>query len=162
MKIYLHLKSYAKDARSWPSARTLEGAFSVRGVHVFFAGLVLLAAGLTTGCNKKDTGAAANPPAAPSAPATEAAAESATVPPSPRGPVGLNTTPTAPTVIQDSANFDAVLSQLSAELRKYVARSRSVPKDFEEFVAKSLVQAPPAPAGKKYAIQNQAVVLVKR
>ncbi len=58
--------------------------------------------------------------------------------------------------------MSATLNQLSLELRKYVVSTRSVPKDFEEFAAKSRVQIPPAPAGKKYAIQGQAVVLVKR
>jgi hypothetical protein len=65
-------------------------------------------------------------------------------------------------VIADSGDLNATLNQLSLELRKYVVRSRSVPKNFEDFLAKSGVQAPPAPAGKKYAIQDQAVVLVKR
>jgi hypothetical protein len=37
-----------------------------------------------------------------------------------------------------------------------------VPKNFEEFAAKSHMQVPPAPAGKKFLIQGQAVVLVKR
>jgi hypothetical protein len=54
------------------------------------------------------------------------------------------------------------LSQLSIELRKYVVRTRSVPRTYEEFAAKSNVQAPPPPAGKKYAIENQAIVLVRR
>ncbi len=74
--------------------------------------------------------------------------------------------PTAPaptgTVIADSGDINAILSQLSLELRKYVVGTRSVPKDYEEFAAKSHVQAPPPPAGKKYAIKDQAVVLVKR
>jgi hypothetical protein len=37
-----------------------------------------------------------------------------------------------------------------------------VPKDFDEFTSKSQVRFPPAPEGKKYAIQGQAVVLVKQ
>jgi hypothetical protein len=64
--------------------------------------------------------------------------------------------------VPDTGNLSATLEALSLELRKYVVRTRSVPKDFEEFAAKSHLQAPPAPAGKKYAIQNQAIVLVKR
>ncbi len=69
--------------------------------------------------------------------------------------------PTA-VVIQDSGNVNATLDQLSLELRRYVVGTRSVPRNFEEFIAKSHVQAPPPPAGKKYAIKDQAVVLVKR
>jgi hypothetical protein len=65
-------------------------------------------------------------------------------------------------VIPDSGDVNATLNQLTLELRRYVVSTRSVPKDFEAFAAKSQVQAPPPPAGKKYAIKNQAVVLVKR
>ena len=57
--------------------------------------------------------------------------------------------------------MNAILQELSRELRKYVVSTRSVPKNFEEFVAKSRVQILPAPAGKKYRIQGHAVVLVK-
>ncbi len=67
-----------------------------------------------------------------------------------------------PAVIAESADANATLTQLSLELRKYVMRTRSVPKNFEEFQAKSQVQVPPPPAGQKYAIKGQAVVLVKR
>jgi hypothetical protein len=34
-----------------------------------------------------------------------------------------------------------------------------VPKDFNDFLAKSGVQPPPAPAGKKYVIQGPAIGL---
>ncbi len=67
-----------------------------------------------------------------------------------------------PAVVADSGNVDAALQQLTTELRKYVVRTRSIPKTFEEFAAKSNAQFPPPPAGKKYAIADQAVVLVKR
>jgi hypothetical protein len=70
------------------------------------------------------------------------------------------TPPTA--IIADPGNIDATLSQLTSELRRYVIHSRSVPRDFEEYIAKSGVQAPSPPAEKKYAIQKKAVVLVKR
>ena len=69
--------------------------------------------------------------------------------------------PPKPVVVAENADVNATLSQLALELRKYVMRTRSVPKNFEEFVAKSGIQLPPPPAGKKYAIENQAVVLVK-
>jgi len=71
--------------------------------------------------------------------------------------------PTAPAPKAIAAGDpNAVLSQLSLELRKYVMRTRQKPKDFEDFVANSHVQPPPPPADKKYAIQGAAVVLVKR
>lgn len=64
-------------------------------------------------------------------------------------------------VVIDPADMSAALQQLSQELRNYVVRTRTVPRSFDEFVAKSHLQVPPPPAGKKYAIQGQAVVLVK-
>jgi len=66
------------------------------------------------------------------------------------------------TVIIDAADPSVALQQLSQELRNYVVRTRSVPRSFEDWVGKSQVEAPPPPAGQKYAIQGQAVVLVKR
>jgi hypothetical protein len=64
--------------------------------------------------------------------------------------------------VPDTGNIDATLNELSLQLRRYVVTTRSVPRSFEEFAAKSSLQAPPPPAGKKYAIQGQLVVLVKR
>ena len=64
--------------------------------------------------------------------------------------------------VPESGDAGAVLSQLSKELRRYVLVSRSSPKDFQEFADKAHVQAPPPPEGQKYAIENGAIVLVKR
>jgi hypothetical protein len=116
---------------------------------------LLLALGLAAGCKKEAAAPAADTPPLPQD-QTTAAAEA---PPSRGRPVPE--APLAPSVIPANADVDATLQQLSLELRKYVVRTRSVPKTFEEFVEKSRVQAPPAPAGKKYAIEGQAVVLVK-
>ena len=66
-----------------------------------------------------------------------------------------------PAVVADTGDAAVTLHDLSLELRKYVVRTRSVPKTFEEFAAKSRLQMPAPPVGKKYAIQGQAVVLVK-
>ena len=120
---------------------------------------VLLAAGMAMGCGKQGAGRDAN--AATNASAADQAGSEGVAPPSPRGP-GPMPVASVPGVIEDQADPNAVLAQLTLELRKYVVHSRSVPKNYEEFIAKSQVQAPPPPAGKKYAIQNQAVVLVKR
>jgi hypothetical protein len=119
---------------------------------------LLLAAALAAGCSKHQPAAGANP--ATNALQADASADAAAAPPSPRGP-GPMAAPARAAVIPDSGDVNATLGQLSLELRKYVVRTRSVPKNFEEFLAKSHVQAPPAPPGKKYAIQDQAVVLVK-
>ena len=70
--------------------------------------------------------------------------------------------PPANVVVRDTGDVNKTLSALSLELRKYVARTRKVPKTFEEFQTQSNLQTPPAPPGKKYAIQNQAIVLVKQ
>jgi hypothetical protein len=115
----------------------------------------LLAVGIAVGCKKS------NEPPSGAAAATEQAAGAESAPPSPRGPGPMPPAPT-PAVIEAQANLTATLDQLSAELRKYVVRTRSVPKDFEDFLAKSQIQAPAPPAGKKYAIRNQAVVVVNR
>ena len=115
--------------------------------------LLLLLVGLTlTACKRHEAGTET---VASDTPGTVTTAE-----PSPRGPPGM-TTEGPPPVVAENSDINAVLHDLSLELRKYVVRTRSVPKNFEEFAAKSHVQAPPAPAGKKYAIQGQVVVLVK-
>lgn len=121
--------------------------------------VLLLAAVLAGGCSKQEpatgTDAAANAaPTGPSAGAPVAASPS-------RGP-GTVASPPKAAAIPDSGDVNATLSQLTLELRRYVVSTRSVPKDFEEFAAKSRVQAPPPPPGKKYAIKAQAVILVKR
>jgi len=126
---------------------------------LLLSGVLLPVAMLAAGCGKHEPAAGDN--AATNAAQADASAASPAATASPRGP-GPMAPPPKPPVIADSGNMDATLAQLSLELRKFVVRTRSVPKDFEDFVAKSRVQAPPAPAGQKYAIQDQAVVLVKR
>jgi len=83
------------------------------------------------------------------------------VPTSPRGPVRLSEAPAPATVIPDTGDVNATLKQLTLALRDYVVRTRSIPKNFDDFAAKSQTRFPPPPAGKKYAIQGQEVVLVK-
>ncbi len=115
---------------------------------------LLLAVALAVGCSTHE------PAAGLKAPTNTAAADGSAARPA-HGPGPMRTAPMA-TVIPDTGNIDATLGQLTSRLRDYVVHTRSVPKDFEEFIAKSGVQAPPPPAGKKYAIQNGAVVLAKR
>ena len=113
---------------------------------------------LAGGCSKKQSAGETN-----SVTNLATVGSSAAVPAGPpsRGP-GPTAAPARPVVVPDSGNIDATLGRLTLELRKYVVGTRSVPKNFEDFIAKSHVQAPPPPAGKKYAIQDQAVVLVNR
>jgi hypothetical protein len=121
---------------------------------LFLCAGVLLAVMLAGGCSKQQPAAGSN------AGSNAAASTAPQPPPSARSPG----TPAAaaPVVVPDSGDVNATLGQLSLELRKYVVRTRSVPKNFEEFVSKSGAQVPAPPAGKKYAIQGQEVVLVKR
>ena len=86
----------------------------------------------------------------------------ATAPASPRGPLPGSAPPAAATSIPDGGDTSATLRQLTQALRDYVVRTRSVPKDFEEFTTNSSVRFPPPPDGKKYAIRGQEVVLVNR
>jgi hypothetical protein len=74
----------------------------------------------------------------------------------------MSETPASATIIPDSGDMNVTLQRLTQALRDHVVRTRSVPKNFEEFAAKSQVRFPLPPAGKKYAIQGQEVVLVKR
>ena len=66
-----------------------------------------------------------------------------------------------PIVIPDAGSPEANVNQLSSALRKYIAGSHRIPKDFDDFQAKSGVQPPPPPEGKKYVIQGQVVALAE-
>jgi hypothetical protein len=115
---------------------------------------VLVIAGLVAGCQKQEPatiGQGAGPGQA-----------GDPMPASPRGPGAPAETSTNPVVIADSGDIQATLQQLTQELRDYVVRTHSVPKNFEEFVAKAQVTFPGAPDGQKYVIQGQSVALVKR
>ncbi len=70
--------------------------------------------------------------------------------------------PTNTAVVADTGDVNTTLQQLTQELRDYVVRTHTVPKNFDEFAAKSQVKFPPPPAGQKYEIAGQAVVLTKR
>ena len=129
-----------------------------RSRRMLISGL-LLAAALGAGCKKHEPAAGSS---AANTPGAEQPASADAAPRSPRGPGPMPVTATAPAVIEPRADTAATLADLTAELRRYVVRTRSVPKNYEEFIAKSQVQAPAPPAGKKYAIQNHAIVLVNR
>ena len=111
--------------------------------------LLCLAAAVWTGCNREDSGPAeALPPV--------------TAPASPRAPQARSDQSVPPSSIPESNDANATLQQLTQALRDYVVRTRTVPKNFEEFAGKSKVSFPPAPEGKKYEIRGQEVVLEKR
>jgi hypothetical protein len=112
--------------------------------------LALLLAGLTA-CKKQEPAAVpqGNAPADATSPAL---GDSSNVMPAP--PLKI--------ISAENGGTDATLGQLSIELRKYVMRTRTAPKNFEEFAANTRLEAPAPPEGKKYAISRGAVVLVNR
>ena len=61
--------------------------------------------------------------------------------------------------IDANGSAEAAASQLSLELRRYIAYTRSIPKNFEDFVAHDPIRFPPPPAGKKYVIAEGKVLL---
>ena len=119
-------------------------------LKLYFA---LLLVGLALGCQKQE-----------SAPSGQGAGQTGDAPPpaSPRGLGRSEESPGKAAINAESGDANATLQQLTQALRDYVVRTRSVPKDFDDFAAKSQVRFPPAPDGKKYAIEDQKVVLVKR
>jgi len=80
-------------------------------------------------------------------------------------PVPTNAPTMAPepvVIAADNPDVNATLGQLSQALRAYVSSTRSLPKDFADFAARTQMQAPPPPAGRAYAISHGKVVLVDR
>ena len=109
----------------------------------------LLALGV--GCGKQAASSA--PPAEPMANPTAPTAESASAVPRVESSAAA-----------DEAQTAAVLNELTQAVRKYSVEQRRVPKTLEEVLAKGyLSRVPPAPAGKRFAIdKNLQVDLVNR
>jgi hypothetical protein len=114
-----------------------------------FATGVAVAVFLAAGCKKQAP--------APNASASAGVQSGATT----AGVMPLDTTPTVIAVPEDG-NVATVLGDLSRQLRRYVLATRNAPQSFEDFADKAHVQAPPPPAGQKYAIQSGQIVLVNR
>jgi hypothetical protein len=104
------------------------------------------------GCHKNSE-AKAPPPETTPAPAAAAPA----APPA-RGPVAQALPPSSQGIAAN-ASAEEVAAQLSLELRRYVAYTRSIPKSFEDFVAHDPIKFPPPPAGKKFVISGGRVVV---
>ena len=118
--------------------------------------MVALVFGLTVvSCGKKE------------APAPVAAVPDAAVPVAPAPAAKVNSSPApapqmmpaASPTIASSASSQAAAEQMTLELRKYVAYTRTIPKNFEDFVARHPMTYPAAPIGKKYVIQGAQVVV---
>jgi hypothetical protein len=130
-------------------------SFAVAPVKKLVAPVVL---SLTTvvllcGCHKKSD-AKSTPPETVSLPTTA----NAPAAPAPRGPMPQPLPAGSPTIAAD-ASTEVVTAQLTRELRRYVAYTRTIPKNFEDFAAHDPVKFPPPPAGKKYVITGGKVVL---
>ena len=121
--------------------------------RAFVGLLLLLGLGFAQGC-KKSQPAAGDSPTVASEPAA---------PPSTRGPGIAPLNPaTGPVVISDSGDVNTTLERLTTELRKFVVGSRSVPRTFEEFAEKARLEFPAPPAGKKYKLAGQTIVLANK
>jgi hypothetical protein len=118
-------------------------------------GIALLAVAMTAGCSKSGPAPAGGPAASDQhVPASgDVAARD--------GSVAADSSPTV-IAVPENGDMNAVLGQLSMALRKYVFRTRTAPKNFEEFAANAHLQFPPPPDGQRYAIEHGAVVLEKR
>lgn len=104
---------------------------------LIFFGCALLFLATLPACKKQEE----IPPAAPATNQAIAPTPSADLPPQKLS-------------VQSGDNIDAVLEDLSKELRKWVRRNQRVPASFEEFVSSAQLQPPPPPAGKKYIINR--------
>jgi hypothetical protein len=143
-----------------PKPAELLFANGINMKYLMFWALLLALAG-AFGCKKHEPTATAKANTPSDGAQSELTSSATDAQPPIRGP-GSATATHAPVVIPENADTSAVLSKLSLELRRYVLRSQKAPKNFEEFVKASQVQAPPAPPGKKYQIERGAVVLVSR
>jgi hypothetical protein len=112
---------------------------------------VALLALLLTGCKRHETSTGTAP--------NEAQTSANAASPAPGPPIYA---PTEPVVVQENADTNATLDELSSALRAYVSQTRSAPKDFQDFVNRAQVQAPAPPAGKAYAIVRGKVVFVNK
>ena len=74
------------------------------------------------------------------------------------GPVPQDA-PAANLNIPSDASAEATADQLSMELRRFVAYTRTIPKDFNDFVARHPMKFPAAPTGKHYVIESGKVVV---
>jgi hypothetical protein len=116
--------------------------------------MVVLAAGflVIAGCSKKTVS---------TAPATPTNSDSVlTTAPTPenRPPPVYNTPPATPPTVATASTGGADLKQLNHIYIGWIIQNRRRVKTFEEFVAASGVQVPPAPDGKKYVIDNNGYI----
>jgi hypothetical protein len=123
--------------------------------------VVVVAAALAVGCRKQDAAAGPNATPAPEQTADSNSTSTAAAI-APAGPIALPAD-APPVTVSEGGNTSATLTQLTKELHHLIARTHQLPANFEDFAVKAHLQAPPPPAGKKYAISSDwKVVLANR
>jgi hypothetical protein len=65
-----------------------------------------------------------------------------------------------PLAVAADADAQAVLNQLTREVRRFILRTQRPPSTFEDFASKSGVKFPPPPTGKKYELTRQMQVIL--
>jgi hypothetical protein len=105
---------------------------------------ILMAAIFAVGCKKSE-------------PAAAAAVPSPVADTNPT-PAAMPQAAAAPVVVATSPDGGADLKQLNHAYIGWIIQNRQRPKSFEEYVALSGVQVPPAPAGKKYVIDKNGYI----
>ena len=116
---------------------------------------------LAAGCGKKSAATPTPTPAQGPASATnpDPSAPASTTPAQP----GYNPPASPPPAIATTADGGPDLKQLNHYYIGWILQNRQRPKTFEQFVAASGVQVPPAPTGKKYVIDSSGFInLVNR
>ena len=107
--------------------------------------LLSLALAIAAGCGQKS--------------ATDAPTAS---PPAPTITATANPVPATSSEPPQELDRTALLERLTQALRRYSAENQRVPKSLDELVtAGYLSELPPAPAGKKYAFDQQLRVSIK-
>ncbi len=107
--------------------------------------LILAVSVILGGCQKQESASESSASTAPTASATDPSANSDAASPTP----------------SDEARLAATLDELTQALRKFSAEKQRVPKKLDELVAAGyLGQIPPAPAGKKFVIEEKRVQVI--
>ena len=130
-----------------------------RSLLLLFAMLVIAC---TSSCGKKQEASNAQAADTAAQPAdTQNQTASTPEPPGPQ-PVPVPDPTVSDTKVDDSGGQPDVTA-LTIQLRRWMMNTRSgVPRTWEDYVAKSGIKAPPAPAGKKYIIRQGWVALVDK
>jgi hypothetical protein len=130
---------------------------------VLLASVVLALAG----CSHKeaDTSSSTPPPPATGTASGNSSEANAPEAPPPGGPVDIPQDQTANAGADKNTTATGApdLNAITMQLRGWMMSQRTgPPKSFEEWIARSHIQVPPPPPGKKYAIRHVWVVLVDK